>query len=46
MDLKQLYMKLTESDKDQFDKAVLTLEHFSKFVRQTLGDKHSSREVE
>lgn len=44
LDLKQQFTKLTESDKDNFDKAVMTLDHFGKFVRISVGDKISNRE--
>lgn len=44
--IKSLFMKMTESDSDQFEKAVMTLDHFSKFIRNIVGDRHSTKEVE
>jgi hypothetical protein len=44
LDLKYHFTKITESDKDNFDKTVMTLDHFGKFVRISVGDKISNRE--
>jgi hypothetical protein len=47
MDLKQIYVKYTECDRaDQYDRVVMTREHFLKFAKHALGDKYSSRELE
>mmetsp|Transcript_32138 Transcript_32138/g.31451 ORF Transcript_32138/g.31451 Transcript_32138/m.31451 type:complete len:180 (+) Transcript_32138:334-873(+) len=46
IDIKQQFMKLTESDSENYDKSVMTLEQFSKFIRHSLGDKLSTRELE
>ena len=44
IDLKQTFIKTTESDSDNYDKSVMTLDHFGKFIRITVGDKISNRE--
>lgn len=41
-----MFMKLTETDIDSFDKTVMTQEHFAKFAKQITGDKHSTREID
>lgn len=48
-DFKSMWLKATETDSssiDNFDKVLMTLEHFTKFVRGIVGDKYSTREVE
>ena len=46
-DMKALYCKHTECETpDQYDRVVMTREHFLRFVKAVSGDKHSSREIE
>lgn len=39
-------MKITETDADQCDRTIMTQDHFTKFAKQIIGDKYSTREVE
>ena len=45
-DLKSAFMKSTETSSDEFDKTVMTQEHFLKLSKQMIGDKYSTREIE
>lgn len=45
-DMKSIFAKFTECEAlDQYDKVVMTNDHFLKFVKCVVGDKHSSREI-
>ena len=46
MDLRNLFIKYTESDSDSYDRTVMTSEHFIKYIRSIVGDRYSAREVE
>lgn len=45
-DLKTMFMKTTETDNDEFDKTVMTQDHFIRMTKQLIGDKFSTREIE
>ena len=45
-DLRSVFIKYTECDSEQCDKAVMVFEQFAKCLKGALGDKYLGREVE
>ncbi|CDW87512.1 ef hand family protein [Stylonychia lemnae] len=46
LELRVLFQRSTESDNDNYEKTVMTLEQFTTFIKNIVSDKFSTRDVE